>query len=249
MLKKVSSAMNEELKQLIDSGKHFGQAGSIDFFQTYFLWEAEKNLKCGGTAIMMQYINVLYSGMTSAAVGGIFGKIHAIFIAWRANIRVGDMQRAVPGLYKKLDAGECHVLMSLAMRSLQILQRMHISLFRSGLKHDLEMAYTAINEKEWLELSSKGLAQSEIELCYAGRLRLLAEGLLLEIHRGKIFMISNPDDVERRIKLFADHNRGSTDREISQLVARLYRTIGRIDEAHEVACRAGNVDQMNKSTV
>jgi hypothetical protein len=79
------------------------------------------------------------------------------------------------------------------------------------------------------------------------RTRLMADGLLYELHHKGIRRSAMAQSIKEKIWLFCDANRHSTERDMAQCVARLYRYIGHNDEAMKVATAAANADQINKA--
>lgn len=246
-----SGGLDLQIVRLIDAGQHFGRNGSVATFKRKYIEYVLDDLEVGDHTYIMQYINVLYSAMTSAAKGSLLQKIRVPAFA-RACIIWADEVMSIDGILLDLDAGGVHVLMSVYVRRLQLLYKMRCANVQKNMHahccEKISETFVAIQKKAEKEKHQPHEDGVRSGIGPNKRLLLMAEGLLYNLHQDGMWDLPDHAEIKNRIMLAASYLASNGEsRDDMQAAARLYRYVGESEQALEVARRAGNTDQMHKS--
>jgi hypothetical protein len=115
--------LDDMLTKLIRKRQHFGAAGSSVFFMRSSYWTyLQDERENGGFEFTMWWLNVIYSAMTHTGQhGDVISQLRYIpGLAREAHKTVRHLQKMVPDLYDRIGTGDAHILMSTALRVLEI---------------------------------------------------------------------------------------------------------------------------------
>lgn len=250
-MKNDSSActMDNKLVSLIDQGKHFGTSGAITYFKQKYFTDMHGNMAVGDFRLVMMYLNVLYSAMAYASKGNVCMKLRIFWLLLVIGCTVKFVQPV--SIRMKFQSGEHHILLSIAARQLQILKKFRLinicTKMRERILEDFWVSFLLIRELA-NEESANGTQSSITDLGPSNLSFLMAEGLCYELFTDGILHLPDALRIKDRIWMFAAHHELTKDRDLAQVVARLFRAIRHNDEASNVASRVQNLDQLAKST-
>ena len=247
-----SLAPSASLSEKIDAGDYFGLDGAIAMSRTEL--DSNEPLLLTETKLhfIMKHVNVLYSALTAQAKGNMFQKMRILSLLLQVNYWANLVWQFA--LYRNdLDAGEYHVLMSVWARTLQVLHRLHLSKILTKKRESLHTKMMDASEMIRMKADAESKSyypSSNGDISPASRTHLLALSLLYELNQEGLHDFKESTEVwalKQNIWCYAVHHSLSNDREMAQLVCRLFRAIGHQKEAEEIALRVGNIDQANKA--
>lgn len=234
---KLSGSMDPDIVRLIDKAEYFGPFGAIELFKDEYLQFARIDIEKRRMELPMQYINVLYSAASwSSKQRGVFSKIRAVWFLRKTAVWADKVYALAR--YDDLTPGQCHILMSVYVRVMQALARLHLlsKSRRADLIARIERMNAYIGNKS---MDARGGYQTSV---------LGAWSLLCELEEQGLYELKAADGMRAKIREYVDENREKTDRDTAQLVARFARALGDIETARYVAGRAGNRDQLDKAS-
>ncbi len=248
--------MDARLVSLIDAGIFFGSDGALALSKRRLATHDPYVETSSKLKPILQHINVLYSATASCASGSKYQKMRIPFLAYMMN-HWADLvwkHANLTGRYvQQLGPGDYHVLMSVWMRTLQIWKKLRLDEYapktKATLYEKMIAAYNKIGHMADIERRLHPVS-GEFDLGPAARLHLLGAGNLFELSREGLY--THPEDkdsyqIRNYIWRYCEHHKASNDRDMSQLVCRLFRAIGHHPQAAEIATRVGSVDQAHKA--
>ena len=229
------SAVEERISALVRNGKHFGRQGSLQVFWRHFASDVAEAAEAKKPEWVMCWVSLLHSALTSAAKkGGFINKVRAMWLLYRANSIVAKLRGEDSySLYEKLGVGECHTLLSLYGRNLEVFQYLHLGAF---FRHKSDMGFNSL-----LKVIAKKTSEDLNNDSY-----LAAIGFAYELHRKDVRHMLYADTAKDTILQFC-HNNETSDLGTAQLVARLYRYLDMDKEALKVSQRFSLRDQAIKA--
>jgi hypothetical protein len=236
----LAGSMDPELVRMIDNGHYFGPTGALAYAREEVLPLAKQELWNDRYDYAMQYINVLYSAASFASKQRSVGKkiyaLHLLLSAWSWAKDVRSTAK-----YDTIDSGQWHILMSVYARVLQVMKKLRLLRVMSKVRRELDNEI----ETDYIGIHRRAIGADENSL--EKRMDLMAAGLLCELESDGLYSFGSGERIKAGVRRYVEENKGSTDRDTAQMVARLARALGDKATAHAVASRAGNRDQVAKA--
>lgn len=236
-----------ELNSLLSMGKYYGAEGALLHFKVNFLPGALANLKQGKIFLAVKYVDVIDRALTAKQDITLFQKCRTLYFTYVMNSLINKIRDFAGCAYSGYESDQLFILLSATVHSVQILEKnrlLCLPFFASQkVKFMKEIGRLSENIAKKGE-QDKGSDYSAIHLNFgpSKRIALMAEALLFEFSGGK-----DADKVTERVIAYCDQNRRSRDRDILRSVCFLYRSVGRFEDAKEVALLLGSPDQIERS--